>query len=258
MPRAGGGSRARGLGRDTDETALGLVAALAILAALPATRVRGTADPVHRPHRRRQSATAWRPRAAAASSSSRRACPSEFGPGAFVDYWTTSEPTGQPDLFADFEQPPDVTWDGSVLAGSIPLLDSNGDPGGVGHVLARPSRRRAIRSRSTTHFRDGNQQFRVSGVTPADGPERHPHVGGSTFSLETCFADETTTTVFQTNPNAIVLHFSDRGRRLRPDERRRRHGLPVRDPQRGRRLLRRLRHVRRRRRPRSRGSAKAR
>ena len=37
-------------------------------------------------------------------------------------------PDGQPDLFRDFEQPPDVTWNGSVLAGSIPLLDGNGDP----------------------------------------------------------------------------------------------------------------------------------
>ncbi len=35
-------------------------------------------------------------------------------------------------------------------------------------------------------------------------------VGGSTFSLEGCFADETTVTVFETNPRSFVGHFSNR------------------------------------------------
>jgi len=52
------------------------------------------------------------------SSSGR--CLREFGPGGLVDFWSTSEPSGAPDLFTDFAQPADVTWDGSILQGSIP------------------------------------------------------------------------------------------------------------------------------------------
>jgi hypothetical protein len=35
-------------------------------------------------------------------------------------------------------------------------------------------------------------------------------VGGSTFSLDECFADETTVSVFETNPHAFAVHFSTR------------------------------------------------
>ena len=133
----------------------------------------------------------------------------EFGPGAFVDFWSTSEPSGAPDLFSDFEQVPDVTWNGSVLQGSIPLVDGNGDP-------AAPATFSATLVAAgdpfpfEDDFRDGNRRVRVSGVTQPMDPSGTLSVGGSTFSLDGCFADETTVTVFETNPNAFVNHFSDR------------------------------------------------
>ena len=112
-----------------------------------------------------------RRRAAAASSSSRRACPSEFGPGAFVDFWSTSEPIRRSRTCSrDFEQSADVTWNGSVLAGSIPLLDSNGDPVALGHVLARPSTPSGDPFPFDDDFRDGNRQVRVSGVSQPMDP----------------------------------------------------------------------------------------
>lgn len=133
----------------------------------------------------------------------------EFGPGAFVDYWSTSEPSGPPDLFVDWEQPADVTWDGSVLAGSIPLVDSSGDPAASATFSATltasgdPFPFEDI-------FRDGNRQIRYSGVVQPMDPTGTLIVGGSTFSLNECFADETTVSVFETNPNSFVTHFSSR------------------------------------------------
>ena len=133
----------------------------------------------------------------------------EFGPSAFLDYWTTNEPIGQPALTSDFEQSADVTWDGGVLAGSIPLLDSSGDPAGSATFSATltPS---GDPFPFDDEFRNGNQQFRFSGVSQPMDPSGTLVVGDSTFSLETCFADETTQTVFQTNPNAAVFHGSSR------------------------------------------------
>lgn len=133
----------------------------------------------------------------------------QFGPGAFLDYWTTSEPIGQPALTSDLEQPADVTWDGTVLAGSIPLRDSSGDPAGSATFSATltPS---GDPFPFEDDFRNGNQQVRFSGVSQPLDPSGTLTVGGSTFSLETCFADETTTTVFQTNPNSIVFHATNR------------------------------------------------
>jgi hypothetical protein len=133
----------------------------------------------------------------------------EFGSGAFVDYWTTSEPVGAPALTSDFDQSAVVTWDGTVLSGTIPLLDSNGDP-------ADPATFSATLTPSgdpftfDDDFRNGNQQFRFSGVSQPMDPSGTLTVGDSTFSLETCFADETTQTVFQTNPNAVNFHGSSR------------------------------------------------
>lgn len=133
----------------------------------------------------------------------------EFGSGAFIDYWTTSEPSGAPDLSTDFEQVPDVTWDGTVLAGSIPLRTADGDP-------AAPATFSATLAPSgdpvtfEDDFRSGNQQVRISGVSQPMDPSGTLVVGDSTFSLETCFADETTQTVFQTNPNSVVFHGSSR------------------------------------------------
>jgi hypothetical protein len=132
-----------------------------------------------------------------------------FGPNAFVDFWTTSEPTGPPDLFSDFEQPADVTWDGSVLEGSVPLLDSSGDPAGAATFSATltPS---GDPVPFEDFFRNGNRQQRFTGVSQPMDPSGTLLVGGSTFSLDACFAEEATVTVFETNPTSSIFHFANR------------------------------------------------
>jgi hypothetical protein len=133
----------------------------------------------------------------------------QFGPDAFVDFWASGAPEGQPDLFRDFEQTPTVTWNGSVLAGSIPLLDSNGDPAGSATFSATLTPT-GDPFTFDDRFRDGNTWHQFSGVTQPLDPSGTLTVGGSTFSLDACFADETTVTVFETNPKAFVHHFSTR------------------------------------------------
>jgi hypothetical protein len=132
-----------------------------------------------------------------------------FGPDAFVDYWTTSAPSGNPDLFRDFDQPVDVTWNGSVLAGSIALLDGSGDPAGVATFSATLAAS-GDPIPFDDEFRDGNHQHRFTGVSQPMDPSGTLVVGGSTFTLDGCFADETTITVFETNPQSFVTHFSSR------------------------------------------------
>ena len=96
-----------------------------------------------------------------------------------------------------------------MLSGSIPLLDGNGDPVAPATFSATliPT---GDPEPFVDDFRDGNRQVRVNGVTQPMDPSGTLSVGGSTFSLDACFADETTVTVFETNPNAIVRQFSDR------------------------------------------------
>ena len=102
-----------------------------------------------------------------------------------------------------------MTWNGSALTGSIPMLDENGDP-----VAPATFSATLVASGDpvpfTDEFRDGNRRSRVNGVTQPMDPSGTLSVGGSTFSLDTCIADDTTVTVFETNPNALVRHFSDR------------------------------------------------
>jgi hypothetical protein len=134
----------------------------------------------------------------------------EFGAGAFIDYWTTSEPIGPPALTSDFELAADVTWDGTVLAGSIPLRDnSTGEPAGSATFSATLTPSGDPFSFEDS-FRNGNQQVRFSGVSQPMDPSGTLTVGSSTFSLDTCFADESTITLFQTNPNAGVFHGTNR------------------------------------------------
>jgi hypothetical protein len=133
----------------------------------------------------------------------------QFGPDAFVDFWSTSDTSGPPDLFRDFDQPVTVTWNGSVLAGSIPLLNSSGDPAGSATFSATltPS---GDPFTFDDRFRDGNHWHQFTGVSQPMDPSGTLSVGGSTFSLDACFGDETTITVFETNPRSFVAHFSTR------------------------------------------------
>ena len=134
---------------------------------------------------------------------------SQFGPDAFVDFWSASGPSGQPDLFRDFDQPVVVTWNGSVLSGSIPLLASNGDPAGSATFSAT-----LVASGDPfpfdDRFRDGNHWHQFTGVSQPMDPSGTLTVGTSTFSLDACFGDETTVSVFETNPRSFVGNFSDR------------------------------------------------
>ncbi|HEV8488334.1 MAG TPA: hypothetical protein VGQ58_00930 [Candidatus Limnocylindrales bacterium] len=133
----------------------------------------------------------------------------EFGPSAFVEYWTTSEPIGQPALTTDFEAAPVVTWDGTTLSGSIPLRDSSGNSAGQATFSATlvPSGDPFV---FDEQFKDGNHQNRFTGTSQPMDPSGTLQVGDATFSLDGCFGDETTVSVFATNPSSFVRHFTER------------------------------------------------
>ncbi|HEX5824165.1 MAG TPA: hypothetical protein VFY18_06890 [Candidatus Limnocylindrales bacterium] len=134
---------------------------------------------------------------------------SEFGPDAFVDFFATSDTSGPPDLFRASEQPVVVSWNGSVLAGSIPLLNSNGDPAGSAAFSATLAAS-GDPSPFDDRFRDGNHWHQFTGVDQPMDPSGTLSVGGSTFSLDTCFGNESTVSVFETNPRSFVNHFASR------------------------------------------------
>jgi hypothetical protein len=133
----------------------------------------------------------------------------QFGADGFVDFWATSDTSGPPDLFRDGDQPVVVAWNGSVLSGSIPLLDSSGDPAGSATFSATlvPS---GDPFPFNDRFRDGNHWHEFTGVSQPMDPSGTLTVGSSTFSLDACFGDETTVSVFETNPRSFVGHFADR------------------------------------------------
>ena len=122
----------------------------------------------------------------------------EFGPDAFVDFWATSDPSGPPDLFRNQELPVVVTWTGSILSGSIPLLNGSGDPAGSATFSATlvPS---GDPFPFDDRFRDGNHWHQFTGVSQPMDPSGTLSVGGSTFSLDACFGDETTVSLAVTD-----------------------------------------------------------
>ena len=134
---------------------------------------------------------------------------SQFGPDAFVDYWVGTEPSGDPDLFRDFDSTPTVTWNGTTLAGSMPLLDSSGDPAGSATFSATLTPA-GDPFPFDDRFREGNSWHQFTGTSQPMDPSGSLTIGSSTFSLGTCFADETTVTVFETNPKTRVNRFSER------------------------------------------------
>jgi hypothetical protein len=133
----------------------------------------------------------------------------QFGPDAFVDYWTGGAPVGPPDLFRDFDQPVTATWNGSVLAGSIPLVTSNGVSAGSATFSATLTPT-GDPFTFDDRFRDGNHWHQFTGGGQPLDPTGTLTVGTSTFSLDGCFAEDTTVTVFETNPKSFVAHFSNR------------------------------------------------
>ena len=133
----------------------------------------------------------------------------EFGPDAGIDFFAEGNTTGTPDLFRDFDQPVVVTWNGSVLAGSIPLLNGSGDPAGAATFSATlvPS---GDPLPFDDRFRDGNHWHEFTGFDQPMDPAGTLTVGTSTFSLDACFSVETTVSVFETNPRSFTTHFSSR------------------------------------------------
>jgi hypothetical protein len=132
-----------------------------------------------------------------------------FGPDGFVDFWATSTPSGQPDLTRDFDQTPTVTWNGTTLAGSIPLVDENGDPAAAATFSATLTPA-GDANPFDDRFKDGNHWVRGSGVSQPMDASGTLRIGSSIFSLGFCFGDETTITVFENNPKSFVSSFVDR------------------------------------------------
>ena len=85
------------------------------------------------------------------------------GPDAFLDAWNGDEPVGDSDLHRDFDQPADVTWNGTALSGSFPIVDSGGDPAGIATFSATltPVGDPYVIDDS---FKDGNSKFRATGT----------------------------------------------------------------------------------------------
>lgn len=132
-----------------------------------------------------------------------------FGPDAFVDFWTGSAPSGDPDLTRDFDQAVAVTWNGTTLQGSIPMRHQDGSAAGSATFSATLS---PVDDPSpfSDRFKDGNHWSRINGVSQSMDPDGTLRVGTSVFSLIGCFADDTTVSVFETNPKSYVESFTDR------------------------------------------------
>jgi hypothetical protein len=133
----------------------------------------------------------------------------QFGPSATVEYWTTAPPSGPPVLSGGLDTPSAVTWNGTTLTGSIPLRTSTGsDAGDATFTVALAPSGDPVPF--DDRFKEGNRQHRFTGTTQPMDPSGSLIIGNSTFSLDGCYADETTVTVVETNPNSIVQPFSTR------------------------------------------------
>lgn len=132
-----------------------------------------------------------------------------YGPDAYLDLWLANEPSGQPDLHRDFDQAVMVTWNGSVLAGSIPMLRADGSSGGVATFSAELTPTGDPYT-FNERFKDGNRAISYSGTSQALQPTGSLTAGGLVFDLADCFGDESTVTSTETNPNASVRKFSSR------------------------------------------------
>jgi len=132
------------------------------------------------------------------------------GPNAFLDAWNGDAPVGEADHHGDFDQPADVTWNGTALNGSFAIVDGNGAPAGTATFSA------TLTPVGTPNpiddsFKDGNTQFKVTGTSQPMQPAGSLVLSsGQTFDLGTCFGDMSTVSTFATNPAAIVRHFAER------------------------------------------------
>jgi len=130
-----------------------------------------------------------------------------FGPDAFVDMWNDAPPVGPPDIFRDFDSPVDASYVGGTFSASIPLLDSSGDPAGTGTVQATLT---PVGEPFTIedNFRFGNVTERFDALVQPLAADGTAVIGGKTFDLGECFAEDTHVTTFRTNPNSFVERFA--------------------------------------------------
>ena len=161
------------------------------------------------------------------------------GPDAFLDAWNGDEPVDEADHHRDFDQPVDVTWNGTALSGSFPIVDSSGDPAGTATFSATLTPL-GDPNPIDESFKDGNTKSRATGTSQPMQPAGSLVLStGQTFDLGACFGDESTISTFNTNPAAFVRHFTARTTDCPLEEYGRRHRLPV------RRSLERLRRLHR-------------
>jgi hypothetical protein len=130
-----------------------------------------------------------------------------FGPDASVEMWNAASPVGPPDIFRDFDSPVDASYVGGTFSATIPLLDSNGDPAGTGTVQATLTPV-GEPFPIDDNFRFGNVTERFTGLVQPLAAEGTAMIGGKTFDLGECFAEDTHVTTFRTNPNSFVERFA--------------------------------------------------
>lgn len=130
-----------------------------------------------------------------------------FGPDAFADMWNAAEPIGQPDLTRDYEAPADVSYDAGTFTASFALVDSSGDPAGTATIDAT-----LTPAGDPFSFEDdfgfGNQKGRSTFAVQPMAAEGTAVLGGKTFDLGDCFAEDTSVTTFETNPTSSTQRFT--------------------------------------------------
>lgn len=132
-----------------------------------------------------------------------------YGPDAFLDVWLADQPSGQPDLNRDWASPITATWNGSVLAGSIPMLRADGTSAGVATFSAELTPTGDPLT-FNDRYKNRNRQVSFSGTSQALQPTGSLTVSSLAFDLADCSGDESTVTSTESNPNASVGRFSAR------------------------------------------------
>ena len=132
------------------------------------------------------------------------------GSDAFLDAWNADQPVGPPDVSRDYGQPAAVTWDGTTLSGSFPLVDSGGIAVGSASFSAAMT---PVGDPFPINdsFKDGNHKYQATGTGQALQPAGTLILTtGPTFDLAGCTSELDTISVFATNPASLVAHFAAR------------------------------------------------
>ena len=133
-----------------------------------------------------------------------------IGTDTFLDAWNADQPLGAPDASRDYTQPAVISWDGTTLAGSFPLVNAAGDTVGSATFSAAMSPVGAPFPINDS-FKDGNHKDQVTGTGQALQPVGTLSLTtGLTFDLADCTGEADTISTFTTNPASFVAHFSAR------------------------------------------------